>query len=33
MKQVFEDMAFYQFLLVIPQPLYYMVGELIKIFG
>ena len=32
-KQVLEDIAFYQLLLVIPQPLYYMVGELIKIFG
>ena len=32
-KQVFEDIAFYQMILVAPQPLYYMVGELIKIFG
>ena len=28
-----EDIAFYQFLLVIPQPIYYFLGELFKIFG
>ena len=32
-KLLFQDLAFYQLLLVIPQPIYYVVGELLKIFG
>ena len=32
-KLLFEDLAFYQLLLVIPQPIYYFLGELFKIFG
>jgi len=32
-KKVFEDLSFVQLCFVVPQPIYYMVGELIKIFG
>jgi len=32
-RKVFEDLAFLQLVLIVPQPIYFFIGELIKILG